>query len=265
MSEQELTPPEPLHPPEPVKAVAPADALGKVPVPVDARAQLDEHATQLSRELSSLAPDSDEFKQKLRAIEQLGNEEITRSANVSNRLMERPTRAMGTLDAGSPVAKSLLDLRGTIEKLDPSAQGDLFSPKKLLGVLPFGNKLRDYFRGYESSQSHLNAVIESLRRAKDELLRDNASLETEKQNMWTLMGELEKHGYLARALGDAVQRQVDALQATDPDRARALAEEVLFAARQKEQDIATQLAVNVQGYMALDLIKRNNNELVKGV
>jgi uncharacterized protein YaaN involved in tellurite resistance len=79
------------------------------------------------------------------------------------------------------------------------------------------------------------------------------------------MGELEKHGYLARALGDAVQREVDALQTTDPERAKALAEDVLFAARQKEQDIATQLAVNVQGYMAFDLIKRNNSELVKGV
>jgi uncharacterized protein YaaN involved in tellurite resistance len=179
--------------------------------------------------------------------------------------MDRPSRAIGTLDAGSPVAKTLLDLRATVEKLDPSAQGDLFGVKKFLGVLPMGNKLRDYFRGYESSQSHLNAIIESLRRSKDELLRDNASIETEKTTMWSLMGELEKHGYLARALGDAVEREVERLQGTDPERARALQEEVLFAARQKQQDIATQLAVNVQGYMALDLIKRNNGELVKGV
>src|SRR5579884_2890584 len=83
--------------------------------------------------------------------------------------------------------------------------------------------------------------------------------------MWSLMGELEQHGYLARAIGDAVEREVAELQSSDPDRARALQEDVLFAARQKQQDIATQLAVNVQGYMALDLIKRNNAELIKGV
>jgi uncharacterized protein YaaN involved in tellurite resistance len=219
----------------------------------------------LAHELASLAPESAEYQERVRRLETLANDEIARSANVSNRLLDRPTRAIGTLDASSPVAKTLLDLRSTVEKLDPSSQSELFSPKKLLGVLPFGNRLRDYFRGYESSQSHLNAIIESLRRAKDELLRDNGAIEAEKANMWALMGELEKHGYLARALGDAVQREVDALQASDPDRARALAENVLFAARQKEQDIATQLAVNVQGYMALDLIKRNNSELVKGV
>ncbi|MEA2689474.1 MAG: hypothetical protein QOD51_2081, partial [Candidatus Eremiobacteraeota bacterium] len=108
-------------------------------------------------------------------------------------------------------------------------------------------------------------IIEGLRRGKDELLRDNAAIETEKATMWSLMGELEKHGYLARALGNAVENEVQALQTGDPQRARAIQEEVLFAARQKQQDIATQLAVNVQGYMALDLIKRNNVELVKGV
>lgn len=264
MADDELTPPL-LTPPEPVEAVAARDAIGKVPVPADARAQLDEEATRLARELFSLAPESPEFAERLRRLEALGNEQIARSANVASRLMERPARALGTLDAKAPVAKTLLDLRSTVEKLDPSRQGDLFSPKKLLGVLPFGNRLRDYFRGYESSQTHLNAIIESLRRAKDELLRDNGSIEAEKSNMWALMGELEKHGYLARALGDAVQREIDALQSREPERAKALAEDVLFAARQKQQDIATQLAVNVQGYMALELIKRNNAELVKGV
>ena len=35
--------------------------------------------------------------------------------------------------------------------------------------------------------------------------------------------------------------------------------------RQKRQDLLTQLAVSVQGYLALDLIRRNNVELIKGV
>ena len=264
MPDDTLQPPM-LAAPEPVAPIAASDALGKVPVPQDERAKLDADAVQLARELAQLAPESPAYQERVKTLEALGNAEITRSANVANRLLERPTRAMATLSEGSPVAKTLLDLRATVEKLDPSRQGDLFSPRKLLGVLPFGNKLRDYFRGYESSQSHLNAIIESLRRGKDELLRDNGAIETEKASMWSLMGELEKHGYLARAVGDAVDREVQALQPAEPERARALQEDVLFAARQKQQDIATQLAVNVQGYMALDLIKRNNAELVKGV
>ncbi|GAC1572765.1 MAG: toxic anion resistance protein [Candidatus Elarobacter sp.] len=264
MPDDRLQPPM-LTPPEPVAAVAVSDAIGKVPVPVDERAKLDEQAVQIARDFASLAPESDAYRERVRALEALANTEIQRSASVSNRMLERPANAMKTLGEGAPVAKTLLDLRGTIEKLDPSRHGDLFAPKKLLGILPMGNRLRDYFRGYESSQEHLNAIIDSLRRGKDELLRDNASIEQEKVTMWSLMGELEKHGYLARALADAVEREVAAVQSADPEKARALQEDVLFAARQKQQDIATQLAVNVQGYMALDLIKRNNHELAKGV
>ncbi|MGB8266410.1 MAG: toxic anion resistance protein [Candidatus Velthaea sp.] len=264
MSDDSLQPPM-LVPPEPVAAVTPEAAIGKVPLQNEERAALVADAQRQAGEIVALTPQSPEFAARLKALEALGNDEITKSASVANRMMERPTRAMGALGEGSSVSKTLLDLRATVEKLDPSRQGDLFSPNKLLGVLPFGNKLRDYFRGYESSQGHLNGIIESLRRAKDELLRDNASIEQEKSNMWGLMHELEKHAYLARELGDAVDAKVKALQSTDPARARALAEEVLFAVRQKQQDISTQLAVNVQGYLALDLIKKNNGELAKGV
>ncbi len=35
--------------------------------------------------------------------------------------------------------------------------------------------------------------------------------------------------------------------------------------RQRTQDLLTQMAVTVQGYLALDLVKKNNVELVKGV
>jgi len=55
------------------------------------------------------------------------------------------------------------------------------------------------------------------------------------------------------------------VEATDPDRAKTLKEDLLFPVRQKRQDLLTQLAVSVQGYLALDLIRRNNVELIKGV
>jgi uncharacterized protein YaaN involved in tellurite resistance len=40
---------------------------------------------------------------------------------------------------------------------------------------------------------------------------------------------------------------------------------MLFSVRQKVQDLMTQLAVSVQGYLALDVIRRNNVELIRGV
>jgi uncharacterized protein YaaN involved in tellurite resistance len=42
-------------------------------------------------------------------------------------------------------------------------------------------------------------------------------------------------------------------------------EEMLFYVRQKVQDLLTQMAVNIQGYLALDMVRKNNLELIKGV
>ena len=79
------------------------------------------------------------------------------------------------------------------------------------------------------------------------------------------MGRLRQYSYLAQRLDAALTAKIASLEATDPDRARVLKEDMLFPVRQKNQDLLTQLAVSVQGYLALDIIRRNNLELVRGV
>ncbi len=258
-----------LAAPRPVGPVPAEKALGKVPIAPAEQSKLDAQVDDVARTLVELPPDGAEFKAAVAALSAMGNKEIVASANVSNALLDRPERALsaaGPLGGDSDVSKQMLELRRTVEKLDPSRQGDLFStPRKLLGMIPLGNKVQAYFRSYESSQSHLNAIIESLYRSRDQLMRDNAAIEQEKANMWKLMGTLEQYAYLARRVAEAVGAQIDSIEVSDPERARILKEDVLFYARQKQQDIATQMAVNVQGYMALDLIKKNNAELQKGI
>ncbi|WP_204289760.1 toxic anion resistance protein, partial [Serratia marcescens] len=79
-----------------------------------------------------------------------------------NRMLERPVGSLknGVFDQGAQIGQSLIDLRRQVEALDPSRQGDLFSVRKILGVIPLGNKLADYFDRYQSAQGHLNAIIE---------------------------------------------------------------------------------------------------------
>jgi uncharacterized protein YaaN involved in tellurite resistance len=70
---------------------------------------------------------------------------------------------------------------------------------------------------------------------------------------------------MAAQLDETLTRKIDELRTTDPVKARALQEDALFYVRQKRQDLLTQLSVAVQGYLALELIRKNNVELVKGV
>ena len=129
----------------------------------------------------------------------------------------------------------------------------------------YKRKKKNYFRQYESAQSHINAIIESLYNGKDELLKDNATIEQEKVNMWTLMQSLRQYVYVGKKIDERLEQKVIELESSDPEKARIVKEEMLFYVRQKNTDFLTQLAVNVQGYLALDTIRKNNLELIKGV
>jgi uncharacterized protein YaaN involved in tellurite resistance len=80
------------------------------------------------------------------------------------------------------------------------------------------------------------------------------------------MGKLSEYSALAAELDAAIEQKIAELEAGGrTEDANNLRSEALFPIRQRRQDIMTQMAVNVQGYMALDLIRRNNLELIKGV
>ncbi len=256
-----------LVPPQPVAAVTDDQAAAQAQqIDPAAKKQIDATVTQYINQLLGADPHSPAFDSQLNAIHSLGDADIRASAAVSNSLLDRPAKAMesGIFDPKSQVSSSLVKLRHTVEDLDPTQQG-LFGKKHLWGSLPFGNTLRDYFHKYESSQKNLDAIIQSLYSGQDALQKDNASLEQEKANIWAIKGRLEQYIYMSAALDQQVSAKIAALQATDPDRAKELQEDVLFYVRQKRQDLLTQLAVNTQGYLAMDLVKKNNQELIKGV
>src|SRR5262245_504840 len=255
-----------LVPPQPVPAVTTEDAAQIVKIDPATSSRIDAMVTGFVKALVALDVTSPDFANKVNAIHTLGNDEIRASATVSNRLLDRPVAAMetGPLTKGAAVSKSLVALRHQVEDLDPAHQG-LLEPGRLLGLLPFGNKLRDYFARYQSAQKNLNGILEALYHGQDELRQDDAAIEQEKVNVWDIKGKLEQYAYMAGKLDAAFDKAIAGLDATDVPRAKALREDVLFYVRQKRTDLLTQLAVNAQGYLALELVRKSNLELIKGV
>lgn len=256
-----------LAPPQPVVVVAPEQAADAVPLEDAKQVELRTKANAFVADLVSLDTKSPAFSQKVSSITSLGDREMRASAAVSNRMLERPAAAMGKgkADAQTRVANTLIDLRGTVTELDPK-RADLTGVKKVLKWLPGGDKVDRYFAKYQSAQSHLNAIIKALDSGQDELRKDNAAIETEKANMWQMMGKLREYNELAAALDTALEQKVAELEAAGrTEDANVVRSDALFPVRQRRQDIMTQMAVAVQGYMALDLIRRNNLELIRGV
>jgi uncharacterized protein YaaN involved in tellurite resistance len=253
-----------LEPPQAVTAVEPAKAGGMVPIDQAALPGLDSKVKDFVDGILTLDIHSPAFSAKAADIRTMGDEDIRRSSEVSNRLLQAPVRAMrdGAAAPTSKVSRTLLDLRRTVEDLDPK---EATGVKKLLGLIPFGDKIADYFRKYESAQSHLDAILKALYDGQDELRKDNAALEQEKVHLWETMQRLGQYIYIAEKLDAALTTQIATIELTDSERAKVLKEDVLFYARQKHQDLLTQLAVSIQGYLAIDLIRKNNLELIKGV
>ncbi|MGW3128160.1 toxic anion resistance protein [Streptomyces sp. NPDC001123] len=253
-----------LTPPEAVAPVPREKAGGLVPVDDGVRTDMARKASDYVRDLAALDARSPEFASKVGEITGLGAGEMRTAASQSNRMLERAVRSLPDKggDAQAKVAGSLVELRRVVEDLDPR---DLPASKgrKFLSRLPGGNKLRDHVAKYASAQGTLNRIVGSLRGGQDELRRDNAALQTERVRLWETMGKLQEYVVLTQALDTAVEQHLARIP--DPQEADAVRADVLFPVRQKHQDLLTQLAVSAQGYLAMDVVRRNNDELIKGV
>jgi uncharacterized protein YaaN involved in tellurite resistance len=254
-----------LEPPRPIPTITPQQAASTIKVDAETAARIDSAVSAYVDSLTTLEAESPEFERKVSSISRMGYDEIRRSSEASSRFLDRPTAALnqGALAQGSNVSTALLSLRQQVEELDPTRY--LGPRRSLFKRMPFNRQVNEYVQRYQSSQHHIEAIVASLYKSQDELLRDNAALEQEKVYLWAMKTRLEQYAHMAAALDDTLTRRIGELEATDPVKARALKEDALFYVRQKRQDLLAQLSVVVQGYLAMDLIRKNNLELVKGV
>ncbi|MFD0146057.1 MULTISPECIES: toxic anion resistance protein [unclassified Streptomyces] len=253
-----------LTPPEPVPPVRTEQASGLVPLDESVRTEMSRRAVEYVDSLAGLDARSPEFAGRIGEIAALGAGEMRSAAAQSNRMLDRTVRSLGEGggDAQARVGTSLVELRRTVEDLDPRDTPGK-GARRFLSKLPGGNRLRDHVARYASSQGTLTRIVGALRGGQDELRRDNAALQTERARLWETMGKLQEYAVLTEALDGAVEERI--ALTPDPAAADALRSDVLFPVRQKHQDLLTQLAVCAQGYLAMDVVRRNNDELIKGV
>lgn len=182
------------------------------------------------------------------------------SENTSNRFLNKPTYAMGQEHS---IGQSLIDLRRTVEALDDAHSGKPFSRYKIISRLPFIRTFRRHKDRYTSAQTHIGEILVKLSNGKQELVVDNSEIDNERAKLWNAIGILEERIYSTNKINEQIRQEI--ANETDPIKARALTENALFYTNQLLQDLVSQLAIAVQGYTTLDLIKKNNIELIKGV
>ncbi len=252
-----------LTPPDPVDPVPVERAAGLIPVPDDTRTELSARAREFLDALGAVDPQSPDFSRIVDEALVLGEAEMRVAAQIAGRLLDR-TLASVSSPTTTQVSTSLTELRRSVHELDPQDLSKL-TGRKVLGFLPGGNAARGLLARLRAADEPVNRIVLRLRSGQDALKRDNAAVKGERQRLWDLMTKLSQDAALAGEMDAAVDRQVQIFDLSDPGRANALRADVLFGLRQRHQDLLTQLAVCAQGYLALDVVRRNNDELIKGI
>ncbi|MBN1699717.1 MAG: toxic anion resistance protein [Spirochaetales bacterium] len=202
------------------------------------------------------------------AVEVIGTA-VQKDAAAKSQMLQQPIRELSRRsEDGGEVANALIDLKLRVEDLDPG-KIDIGKPgwfSRAAGKIPFiGSQLKRYFSKYEKSQTIINAIINSLKNGKERLTRDNMMLAEDQTSMRDITQRLGKAIKLGELIDAKLRYKLEREIQPDDPRCRFISDELLFPLRQRIMDLQQQLAVNQQGVLAIELIRRNNKELIRGV
>lgn len=201
------------------------------------------------------------------SIENLGAK-VQKDSAVRSAMLKEPIRKLAAKgEDGGEVANALVDLNMQVEELDPG-EFDLEPgwAGRLLGMIPgVGKPMKRYFLKFESAQIVLDAILRSLNGGADMLKRDNITLAEDQQQMRLTTHKLTQTIQLGQVVDQRLGQVLEQEIPSDDARYPFIQEELLFPLRQRVMDLQQQLAVNQQAVLAMEIIIRNNKELIRGV
>jgi len=197
------------------------------------------------------------------SIETFGSEIVTKSTQKNELLNVRLVDLSKMGGENGEVVNGLSQLQMQMKDLDPSAVD--FAKKGPLGKL--FNPIRNYFAKFEKADDVIAHTIESLGRGKEVLKRDNTTLEVEQLALRDLTKKLAQQIELGTQMDDAIAAAIEKakVENVDEERIKFIEEEVLFPLRQRVMDMQQMQTVNMQGIIAMEIVRRNNKELIRAV
>ncbi len=213
-----------------------------------------------------LNADIDSFqdrKELTKAIEEFGADVVKKSADKNSIMQTRIGELSRAGGESGAVANGLEALSRQMKDLDPS--GVDFVKKGPLGNL--FNPVRSYFNKFKAADSVIGEIVESLDKGARTLRDDNTTLELEQASMRELTKQLNQKIALGQELDDYLTEQIGRQRDLygDSEKVKFVEEEILFPLRQRMIDFNQMLAVNQNGILAMEVIRKNNYELIRSV
>jgi uncharacterized protein YaaN involved in tellurite resistance len=199
----------------------------------------------------------------LKPLDNFGLNEMSRSAAHNEMLSTRfVDLTKGGKDADN-IGEKLMELNKQMKDLDPSKVD--FAKKGVLGNLM--NPVRKYFAKYEKAEVAISDIVESLDKSSKVLQNDNTTLLNEETYLRQVTNKLLADIELGKQMDDSIEAQIQTaeIEGVDQNKIDFVREEILFPLRQRIMDLQQMVVVNQQGIVSLNVIRRNNKELIRGV
>lgn len=199
----------------------------------------------------------------LKPLDNFGLNEMSKSASHNEMLATRfVDLTKGGKEADS-IGENLIELNRQVKDLDPSKVD--FAKKGMLGNLM--NPVRKYFAKYEKAEVAISDIVASLDKSSKVLQNDNTTLLNEENYLREVTNKLLADIELAKQMDQSIESQIQTaeIEGVAEDKIAFVREEVLFPLRQRIMDMQQMIVVNQQGIVSLNVIRRNNKELIRGV
>ncbi len=199
----------------------------------------------------------------LKPLDTFGMNDMSKSAAHNEMLSTRfVDLTKGGKDADN-ISENLLELNRQMKDLDPSKVD--FAKKGVLGNLM--NPVRKYFAKYEKAEVAISDIVQSLEKSSKVLQNDNTTLLKEENYLREVTNKLLADIELGKKMDESIEAQIQTaeIEGVDAEKISFVREEILFPLRQRIMDMQQMIVVNQQGIVSLNVIRRNNKELIRGV
>ena len=238
-----------------------AEAVAPAP---EVKVKLEKVADSNTQNLMTFDLDSlEERRGIISSIDSFGKDIVEKSTQKNDMLNVRLVDLSKMGGENGAVVSGLSELSMQMKDLDPS--GIDFTKRGVFGKM--FNPARSYFTKYERADAIIAKTIDSLAEGKAVLKNDNTTLEIEQMSLRDLTKKLNQQIEMGTQMDESISAAIEKakIENVDEERIKFIEEEVLFPLRQKIMDMQQMQAVNMQGIVAMEIVRRNNKELIRAV
>lgn len=202
----------------------------------------------------NLNPTDREYEKKVDNFAQTTIKQVESRSKIFGNTVNQIANSIG---CENNIEENITNLNEIVKKLDPSRVN--FTAKKNI----FFNPTKSYFKKIKSEEGNVNIFLENLNKEKEILKRDNITLEIEIEHLEELINQINIEYEQGNDLKNELNEKLKELN--EKNKEKYYIQNVIDPLEKKLFDIKQMAIVKEQSRLALEIIYRNNKEIIRNL